>query len=67
MTPASTSTLSDLRSHLANAELANGNTYSCQVTYNGDPNNSVTVACASVTPATTRSTATGVTGAIIQQ
>ena len=65
----SASTLGDLNANLAKVELANGNTYSWQVTYNGDANNSsVTAGCGTVTPTSSSgSTATESTGKIIQQ
>jgi hypothetical protein len=64
----SANTLADLSTHLANAELKDGNTYSWQVTYNGDANNnSVTVGCGTVSPASSSgSTATEATGTITQ-
>ena len=65
----SASTLGDLNTNLAKVELANGNTYSWQVTYNGDANNnSVTVGCGTVTPGSSQgSTATESTGQITQK
>ena len=65
----SASTLGDLNANLAKVELANGNTYSWQVMYNGDANNnSVTVGCGTVTPGSSQgSTATESTGQITQK
>jgi hypothetical protein len=65
----SASTLADLNAHLSEVELANGGTYSWQVTYNGDANNnSVTAGCGTVTPSSSSgSTATESTGKITQQ
>jgi hypothetical protein len=68
LTSLSASTLADLGAHLASVELVNGNMYSWQVTYSGDANNnSVTVGCGTVTPASSSgSTATESTGTVTQ-
>jgi hypothetical protein len=69
----SASTLNDIATNaaeLAKVELANGNAYSWQVTYNDASglNNNVTAGCGSVTPtSSTGSTATESTGTITQQ
>jgi hypothetical protein len=69
MSSLTASTLADLNAHLSEVELANGGTYSWQVSYNGDANNnSVTAGCGTVTPSSSSgSTATEATGKITQQ
>jgi hypothetical protein len=65
----SAGTLADLNAHLAAVELANSKTYRRRVTYDGDANNNtVTVGCGTVTPASSSgSTATESTGTITDQ